>query len=65
MSWWDLRKKRKKTCTVCNTNKLPKEPATIRLDVQEGTVEILICDECAEFFDKSSEVLNRGKNEPV
>lgn len=65
MSWWDLRKKRKKTCSVCNVNQLPKEPATIRLDVQEGVAEILICDECAEFFDKSAKILNRGKNESV
>ena len=65
MSWWDLRRKRKKMCHVCVSAVLPKQPATIRLDTQDGPVDVLICDECADFFEKSAEVLNRGKYESV
>lgn len=66
MSWWDLRRKRKKVelanlCHVCGSNQLPEEPAILRLQVQDGTAEMSVCDECADFFDKSAEVLNKGK----
>ena len=65
MSWLKRRKERKKLenlCHICQDNKLPEEPAIIRLQVQEGIAEVLVCDECADFFDKSAEVLlKRGK----
>lgn len=75
MSWWSLRKKRKKSelenlCHVCGVNQLPEEPAILRLKVQDGIAEMNVCDECADFFDKSAEVLLRGRkgskdDEPV
>ena len=75
MSWWDLRKKRKKSllenlCHICGENQLPENPAVLRLKVQDGTAEMNVCDDCANFFDKSAEVLTqRGKgnksDEPV
>ena len=66
MSWWDLRKKRKKSqvenlCHVCGKNQLPDNPAVLRLKVQDGTAEMNVCDECADFFDKSAEVLNANR----
>lgn len=66
MSWWDRRKKRKKSalenlCHVCGVNQLPEEPAILRLQVEEGVAEMNVCDECADFFDKSAEVLNGPK----
>ena len=65
MSWWK-RKKRNKSlienlCHVCGENQLPENPSTLRLKVQDGVTEMNVCDECARFFDKSAEVLNRGK----
>ena len=67
MSWWDLRKKRKKIenlCHVCGENQLPDEPAVLRLKVQDGIAEMNVCDGCADFFDKSAEVLaHRGKDD--
>lgn len=65
MSWWNLRKKKKleNLCHICGENQMPEEPAIIRLKVQEGMAEVQVCDECAEFFDKSAEVLlRRGKD---
>lgn len=55
--------KPKNLCHVCSQNQLPEEPAIIRLAVQEGTVEILVCDECADFFDKSADVLSKGRKD--
>lgn len=49
-------------CRVCGTNQLSENPTTLRLKVQEGTAEMKVCDDCANFFDKSAEVL--GKRRP-
>lgn len=59
MSGWMKRLIRaKRVCQVCKENKLPEEPAVIRLKVLEGgTTDVKICDECANFFDKSADVL--------
>lgn len=75
MFWFGKRSNRAKSklenlCHVCGVNQMPEEPAIIRLKVQEGVAEVLVCDECADFFDKSAEVLaHRGKDkksdEPV
>lgn len=66
MSWWDRWKKRKTLCHVCGVNPLPKDPAIIRLAVQDGTAEMSVCNECADFFEQSAEILNRGKrDEPI
>jgi ribosome-binding protein aMBF1 (putative translation factor) len=57
-------------CHVCGENQLPENPAVLRLKVQDGIAEMNVCDDCADFFDKSAEVLaHRGKgnkkDEPV
>lgn len=69
MSWWSDWKKRKKAkhlCHVCGHNELPDEPALIELKVSTGIVELQVCDECADFFDKSAEVMMKGRrNEPI
>lgn len=68
MFWFGKRRNRAKSklenlCHVCGVNQMPEEPAIIRLKVQEGVAEVLVCDECADFFDKSAEVLaHRGKD---
>lgn len=63
MSWWNRRKKSKleNLCHVCGVNQMPEEPAIIRLKVREGVAEVLVCDECADFFDKTAEVLLKGR----
>jgi hypothetical protein len=65
MSWWDRRKKKKSElenlCHVCGVNQMPENPAIVRLKVQDGVAEVNVCDECADFFDKTAEVLN-GSN---
>lgn len=70
MSWMKRLIRSKRLCQVCKENKLPDEPAVIRLKVKDGTADVKICDDCADFFDKSAEVLTtRGKgtksDEPV
>jgi hypothetical protein len=57
MSWWKRRK-----CASCK--KVLKEKNGIhdlRLQTAEGLVELEICGECSEFWDKSAEVLSTGK----
>lgn len=66
MSWWSRLRKRKKLrleklCHVCGVNEMPDEPAILRLKVQDGIVEMNVCDDCADFFDKSAEVLQKRK----
>ncbi len=66
MSWWDRRKKKtelENLCHVCGVNQLPENPAIVRLKVQDGVAEVNVCDECADFFDKSAEVLLRGNKD--
>lgn len=65
MSWWSRRKKAKidNLCNVCGVNQLPNEPAILRLKVQDGTAEMSVCDECADFFDKSADVIMKGRED--
>ena len=63
MSWWKRRKKSKleDLCHVCGVNQMPAEPAIIRLKVEGGVAEMHVCDECADFFDQTAEVLLKGR----
>jgi ribosome-binding protein aMBF1 (putative translation factor) len=69
MSEWFRRLIKKKSkietlCQICGGNQMPEHPTTLRLTVQDGVPEMLVCDECADFFDKSADVLLKGqKNE--
>ena len=64
MSWFSRKKTVENLCHVCGEKQLPEHPATLRLTVQDGVAEMLVCDECADFFDKSADVLLKGqKNE--
>jgi hypothetical protein len=57
-----------KTCSVCN-DKYPKSVPfhELRVNTENGVVSFEICEKCADFFDKSAEVLMKGrqKDEPV
>lgn len=50
----------KKRCPVCNS-KVDKLDNAITLKSSEGTHEIFICNNCADFFEDSSEVLRKRK----
>lgn len=64
MSWFKPRKKAiENLCHVCGENQLPENPAVLRLDLQDGTMDIKVCEECADFFDKSAQVLSKGRIE--
>jgi hypothetical protein len=47
---------KKVKCPVCQEKKdsLSNE---LRLDTSEGILQLFVCNECADFFDKSAEVL--------
>jgi hypothetical protein len=53
-----------KKCGVCST-KLKKDKVNeLRLNtVDAGDIAIEICDECADFFDKSADLLRAKKDE--
>lgn len=53
-----------KKCKVCTTNKIKEDPAIIRLQTADGVVEVEVCDECADFFDKSADVLSKRRKKP-
>lgn len=48
----------KKKCPLCD-KKVDKLPHEIRMNTTEGEHSVYVCEECADFFDKSSEVLKR------
>lgn len=53
--------KKKLKCPICN-EKAEDLSAEMRLDTSEGVHVINICPDCADFFDKSAEVLIRKKS---
>lgn len=58
MSWW-----KNKKCSICK-KKLNKtvEAPIIRLQTLDGVVELEICNECADFYEASAEVLHRKRD---
>lgn len=54
----------KKKCPVCQV-KYPKDTAfhEIRLDTSEGIHTLDICEKCADFFDKSADVIMKGRKD--
>jgi len=58
---------KKDRCCNCDA-KLKQDYATLRVRAEGELIELNICNECADFWDKSTEVLQkRGKkdDEPV
>lgn len=60
MKWW-LSKPKCKTCDKVYDK--DDKPAVIRLETAEGIHEIEVCNECADFWDKSADVLQRNSND--
>jgi len=54
---------KKKSCPVCNDN-YPLEETfhELRLQSKDGVNSLEICNNCADFFDKSAEVLKGKRN---
>jgi hypothetical protein len=60
MSWFN----RNKTCAICEEKYLKIEPFhEMRLDTDDGPVSLEICENCADFFDKSAEVIMKGRQQ--
>lgn len=58
MIWFN----RNKTCAVCEEKYLKSVPFhEVRVNTDDGVVSLEICDKCADFFDKSAEVIMKGR----
>lgn len=60
MIWFN----RNKTCSVCEDKYLKSVPFhELRVNTADGPVSLEICDKCADFFDKSAEVIMKGRKD--
>lgn len=58
MIWFN----RNKTCAVCEDKYLKSVSFhEVRVNTDDGVVSLEICDKCADFFDKSAEVIMKGR----
>ena len=54
----------KKKCPVCNSKFSSSEPFhEMRLNTSDGLHTLDICESCADFFDKSAEVIAKGRTD--
>lgn len=53
-----------KKCQSCH-DKYPKSTAfhELRLNTADGILNLEICEKCADFFDKSAEVIMKGRRQ--
>jgi hypothetical protein len=59
---------RSKRCDVCDEKYLKSVPFhEMRLNTDDGVVSLEICEKCADFFDKSADVIMKGgqQDEPI
>lgn len=57
MTWFS----RSKTCAVCEDKYHKSIPFhEMRLNTDDGVVSLEICEKCADFFDKSADVIMKG-----
>ncbi len=52
----------KKKCPTCDS-KVDKLTTEIRLKTVDGTHSVYVCDNCANFFEDSAEILKRKKHD--
>lgn len=50
----------KKKCPLCDS-KVDALPHEIKVNTTEGAHSVYVCDDCADFFDKSSDILKRKR----
>ncbi len=64
MTWFS----RSKTCALCEYKYPKSEPFhEMRINTDDGAVSLEICEKCADFFDKSADVIMKGgqQDEPI
>ena len=55
---------RSKRCAVCEEKYHKSVPFhEMRLNTDDGPVSLEICENCADFFDKSAEVIMKGRQQ--
>ena len=55
---------RSKRCDVCDEKYHKSAPFhEMRLNTDDGVVSLEICEKCADFFDKSAEVIMKGRQQ--
>jgi hypothetical protein len=55
---------RNKYCAVCEEKYLKSVPFhEMRMKTDDGEVSLEICEKCADFFDKSADVIMKGRNQ--
>jgi hypothetical protein len=55
---------KKKKCPVCQDKYSEKTPFhELRLETADGTHVMEICENCADFFDKSADVIMKGRKD--
>ena len=60
MTWFS----RNKTCAVCEDKYLKSVPFhEMRVNTDDGVATFEICEKCADFFDKSAEVIMKGRKQ--
>ncbi len=60
MTWFNWNK----TCAVCEDKYLKCVPFhEMRLNTDDGVVSLEICEKCADFFDKSAEIIMKGRKQ--
>jgi hypothetical protein len=55
---------RSKRCAVCEEKYHKSVPFhEMRLSTDDGVVSLEICEKCADFFDKSAEMIMKGRQQ--
>jgi hypothetical protein len=55
---------RNKYCAVCEEKYLKSVPFhEMRMKTDDGEVSLEICEKCADLFDKSADVIMKGRNQ--
>ena len=53
-----------KKCSICEVKFSLDVPFhEMRVNTDEGVVSLEICEECADFFDKSADILRKSRNQ--
>jgi len=54
-----------KKCESCGLYPVADIPAVVRIEAQDGVLELEVCDKCCEFFTKSAEVFAKKKERSI